>query len=169
MYPCLKLASTLLAARKRARLELEDSAIKLCRVGLTDIDPFMELNNARQILYLEMGRWDYAVRCGFMPLMKRRHQYSLPPSAYAVRIVRRNHADPVPRRPLVLPVAGNRARRRKAQLGAGQGGPGFRQRPGAGAGGARGPWPRRLEPGHARLGQGLNRRRGAASLAGKTK
>ena len=72
MYPYLKLALTLLAARKRARLELEDSAIKPCRVGLTDIDPFLELNNARQILYLEMGRRDYAVRCGFMPLMKRR-------------------------------------------------------------------------------------------------
>jgi acyl-CoA thioesterase FadM len=72
MYPYLKLASTLLGASFRSRVEFGDASIISARVGITDIDPFMELNNARQISYLEMGRWDYARRVGFMALMKQR-------------------------------------------------------------------------------------------------
>ena len=72
MYPYLKLASTLLRARFRSRIELEDRAILPCRTGFTDIDPFIDLNHARQIAYFEMARWDYAQRVGFIPLMRQR-------------------------------------------------------------------------------------------------
>ena len=72
MYPYLKLATTLLRARWRSKLELEDSATLPCRVGITDIDPFLEFNHARQIAYLEMARWDYSWRLGFVQLMKQR-------------------------------------------------------------------------------------------------
>lgn len=70
MYPYLKLMTTLVGARFRSRLELEDSAELRSRVGITDIDPFLELNHARQITYLELGRWDYSYRVGFIDLMK---------------------------------------------------------------------------------------------------
>ena len=72
MYPYLKLFSTLLRARSRSPLQLEDEAVLPRRVGLTDIDPFRELNHARQIAWFEMARWDLSARVGFIPLMKRR-------------------------------------------------------------------------------------------------
>jgi YbgC/YbaW family acyl-CoA thioester hydrolase len=72
MYPYLKLMTTLLRARYRSPLELEDEGSLRCRVGFTDIDPFRELNHARQIAYLEMARWDFSQRAGFIPLMKKR-------------------------------------------------------------------------------------------------
>ena len=72
MYPYLKLVTTLIGARRRSQLQLEDCGTLRARVGLTDIDPFLELNHARQIAYFEMARWDYAVRVGFMPLLRSR-------------------------------------------------------------------------------------------------
>jgi YbgC/YbaW family acyl-CoA thioester hydrolase len=72
VYPYLKLTATLLRAGFRNRLRLENSSVLCCRVGFTDIDPFRELNHARQIAYLEMARWDYSWRVGFVQLMRRR-------------------------------------------------------------------------------------------------
>jgi len=72
MYPYLKLAATLLRARFRNKLVLEDTGSLPCRVGITDIDPFLELNHARQIAYLEMARWDYSWRVGIVQLLKQR-------------------------------------------------------------------------------------------------
>lgn len=42
------------------------------RVGLNDIDPFLELNNARFLSYMELGRWDYSQRVGFVRIMRER-------------------------------------------------------------------------------------------------
>jgi YbgC/YbaW family acyl-CoA thioester hydrolase len=72
VYPYLKLATTLWRARARSRIDLDDTAILPGRVGFTDLDPFRELNNARQIAWFEMARWDYAQRVGFIPLMRKR-------------------------------------------------------------------------------------------------
>ena len=72
MYPFLKLISTVVRARYRPPLELEDTGYLRARAGITDIDPFLELNHARQILYMELGRWDFAQRVGFVPLMRSR-------------------------------------------------------------------------------------------------
>ena len=33
---------------------------------------FMELNNARYFTYMELGRWDFSYRVGFVSLMKER-------------------------------------------------------------------------------------------------
>lgn len=72
MYPVLKFAAVLLKARFRARLNIMDESILGFRVGLTDVDIFGELNNARYLSYAELGRWDYACRVGFLALMKSR-------------------------------------------------------------------------------------------------
>ncbi|MDC1287340.1 hypothetical protein N8198_05595 [Gammaproteobacteria bacterium] len=72
MYPYLMLSATLLRARFRSKLVLEDTGSLPCRVGITDIDPFRELNHARQIAYLEMARWDHSWRVGFVRLMRKR-------------------------------------------------------------------------------------------------
>jgi acyl-CoA thioesterase FadM len=69
MYPFLKLTKTFVTARFRPKLNLEDQSILTFRAGLNDIDPFMELNNARYFIIMEMGRWDYGSRVGFNPIM----------------------------------------------------------------------------------------------------
>ena len=70
MYPFLKLAATLLKAKYRSKINLEDKSVLECRAGFTDVDMFMELNNARYFNYMELGRWDYSYRVGFVSLMK---------------------------------------------------------------------------------------------------
>ncbi|MFT5225905.1 MAG: YbgC/YbaW family acyl-CoA thioester hydrolase [Polaribacter sp.] len=72
MFPYLKLAITLLRSRKRSKLSIDETGVIQCRVGLTDIDPFMELNHARQITYMELGRWDFSYRTGFLDLLKQK-------------------------------------------------------------------------------------------------
>ncbi len=70
MYPHLKVMTTLAKARFRPKLNIEDQGILHLRVGITDIDLFLELNNARYFNYMEMGRWDYGYRVGFLRLLK---------------------------------------------------------------------------------------------------
>jgi len=73
MYPFFKLTVTLVKARLRSPLNLDDESVLKLRVGLTDIDVFMELNNARYFNYMELGRWDFSYRVGFVSLMKERN------------------------------------------------------------------------------------------------
>jgi YbgC/YbaW family acyl-CoA thioester hydrolase len=88
VYPYLKLTATLLRARFRSKLELEDTGTLPCRVGITDIDPFRELNHARQIAYMEMARWDYSWRVGFVQLMKQ-HGWGISVGGISIRYRRR--------------------------------------------------------------------------------
>ena len=71
MYPWIKLISTLVKSRFRSKLSIDDQSIISFRAGLTDIDMFMELNNARYFNCMEIGRWDYSYRIGFLALMKK--------------------------------------------------------------------------------------------------
>ena len=73
MYPIFRFASTLLKAKFRKRIEFHEKSIVSFRVGLTDIDMFLELNNTRYLTYTELGRWDYSQRVGFLKLMKSRN------------------------------------------------------------------------------------------------
>ena len=70
MYPYLTLLTTLWRARRRPPLDVDDTGIVHYRAGPGDIDLFGELNNARQLVYFELGRWDFSQRVGFIPLMK---------------------------------------------------------------------------------------------------
>lgn len=72
MYPFLKTFITLTKAKNRPPLTLHDESILNERVGITDFDIFFELNNARYLNYMELGRWDYSQRVGFYALMKRK-------------------------------------------------------------------------------------------------
>ena len=55
MYPYLKLAVTLIRAKFRSKLVFEGTSTLKLRAGLTDIDMFMELNNARYFTYMELA------------------------------------------------------------------------------------------------------------------
>ena len=70
MYPVIKLATVVIKAKFREKLNFREKSILHCRVGLTDIDMFLELNNARYLNYMELGRWDYSQRVGFLDLMR---------------------------------------------------------------------------------------------------
>ena len=69
MYPYIKLAITLIKARNRSKLEIEEKSVLHLRAGIADIDIFGELNNARYFSMMELGRWDYSYRVGFVDLM----------------------------------------------------------------------------------------------------
>ena len=88
MYPYLKLAITLFKARNRPKLEIEERSVLHLRPGITDIDIFMELNNARYFNLMELGRWDYSYRVGFVGLM-RRNKWGLAVGGASIRYRRR--------------------------------------------------------------------------------
>lgn len=88
MYPFIKLATTVLRARRRPPLQPEDESVLRCRVGLNDIDPFLELNNARFLNYMELGRWDYSQRVGFVRMM-RQHKWGIAVGGASIRYRRR--------------------------------------------------------------------------------
>jgi YbgC/YbaW family acyl-CoA thioester hydrolase len=71
MYPYLKLASTLIKAKFSSELALEEKSILKFRACFADIDPFIVLNNARYFNYMELGRWDFSCRVGFLKLMRK--------------------------------------------------------------------------------------------------
>ena len=72
MYPFIKTALTLFKAKRRPPLKFEDASVLHARVGITDTDIFMELNNARYLNYMELARWDFSQRVGFYDLMRRK-------------------------------------------------------------------------------------------------
>ncbi len=88
MYPYFKLLTTLWKARRQPSLNIDDTSVIECRAGLSDIDVFGELNNGRQLVYFELGRWDYSQRVGFIPLM-RKNRWGLVVGGASVRYRRR--------------------------------------------------------------------------------
>ena len=88
MYPFLKLSATLIRANFRSKLNIEDKSVLKLKAGITDIDMFMELNNARYFTYMELGRWDFSYRVGFVSLMKR-HKWGIVIGGASVRYRRR--------------------------------------------------------------------------------
>ncbi len=88
MYPYVKLLTTLFKAKYRPELNLDDKSVLSCRAGLTDIDVFIELNNARHLSYMELGRWDYSRRVGLLALMKK-HKWAVAVGGASVRYRRR--------------------------------------------------------------------------------
>jgi YbgC/YbaW family acyl-CoA thioester hydrolase len=88
MYPFLKLATTIVKAKFSATLSLEGESILNIRAGFTDVDMFLELNNARYFTYMELGRWDFSYRVGFVDLMKK-HKWGVVVGGASVRFRRR--------------------------------------------------------------------------------
>lgn len=88
MYPFIKLAATLIRAKYRPKINLEDKSSIQFRVGIADTDMFVELNNARYLNLMELGRWDYSIRVGFIRMM-RQNKWGLAVGGASVRYRRR--------------------------------------------------------------------------------
>lgn len=88
MYPFVKLAATLWRARRGTRLNIDERSVLRLRAGFTDVDLFGELNHARHLTCMELGRWDYSLRTGFVALMKQK-KWGLTVGGASIRYRRR--------------------------------------------------------------------------------
>ena len=88
MYPYIKLLSTIVKSRFKPNLKLDDTYSIKFRVGITDIDLFMELNHARYLSLMEMARWDFVSRAGLLGIMKK-NKWGIAMGAVNIRYRRR--------------------------------------------------------------------------------
>jgi len=71
MYPYLRSARVLLAARFGPRLDFDAESVVRLRIWPGDIDIFPEVNNGRHLTLMDLGRFDLAVRTGFWKAVHR--------------------------------------------------------------------------------------------------
>ena len=71
MYPYLRFARVVLASRFGPRLAFDSESVLGLRIWLGDIDLFPEVNNGRHLTLMDMGRFDLAVRSGFVKVLHR--------------------------------------------------------------------------------------------------
>lgn len=72
MYPVIKAVTVLVKARFSKPLTITEPSVIHLRAGITDIDMFFELNNARHLSIMELGRWDFSQRVGVVKLLRTR-------------------------------------------------------------------------------------------------
>ncbi len=71
MYPYFRfLKLTLKNAFVSRKITLNDCSILSMRVGLADIDPFLELNNGRHLTIMDFGRFYLAMQSGLLKVVK---------------------------------------------------------------------------------------------------
>lgn len=71
MYPYLRLIRLVVKNKfNHKKIYMGDDSILPMRVGLVDIDPFLELNNGRHLTLMDFGRFDLAMRSGLMKVVK---------------------------------------------------------------------------------------------------
>lgn len=78
----------MLRARFRPKLGVHDSSKVHFRAWPSDIDLFLELNNARYLNFMELGRWDLSRRTGFLKTMKS-HKWGVAVGGASIRYRRR--------------------------------------------------------------------------------
>jgi len=70
MYPYLRLARTLIKSKFKPKLHFSETSVIPMRVCITDIDPFIELNNGRHLTMMDFGRFEMALRMGLLKVVK---------------------------------------------------------------------------------------------------
>lgn len=72
MYPYLRLAKVLLLGHRRPRVRIDEATELEMRVWPGDLDAYPEQNNGRHLTLMDLGRYDFAVRCGLYRAVRRR-------------------------------------------------------------------------------------------------
>lgn len=72
MYPYFRLAKLLLRSRFRRPLQFDELGELPMRVWPGDLDAYPEQNNGRHLTLMDLGRYDFAVRCGLYSAVRRR-------------------------------------------------------------------------------------------------
>ncbi len=70
MYPFVRMAFELSRHRKSDRLTLGETHVTPIRIWPWDIDPFMELNNGRQLTLMDLGRFGTLQRLSVPRLLR---------------------------------------------------------------------------------------------------
>ena len=71
MYPYLRFARVVLASRFGPRLAFDSESVLGLRIWLGDVDLFPEVNNGRHLTLMDLGRFDLALRSGFVRMLHR--------------------------------------------------------------------------------------------------
>ncbi len=66
MYPYLRVIKTFATSGRKRSLDLGEESVLKMTVMPGDIDVFMELNNGRFLTLMDFGRFDVAIRSGFL-------------------------------------------------------------------------------------------------------
>ncbi len=66
MYPYLRAIKVFVSAKRKGKHKLTDLSIMKMMVMPGDIDVFLELNNGRFLTLMDFGRFDVAIRSGFL-------------------------------------------------------------------------------------------------------
>ncbi len=72
MYPYLRMIKLFVTNKARNKLAIGDESVLPMRVCISDIDPFMELNNGRHLTMMDFGRFDLALRSGLISVVKQK-------------------------------------------------------------------------------------------------
>ncbi|PHQ86836.1 MAG: thioeseterase [Thalassobium sp.] len=88
MYPFVRLAHSLLKARRMPAMSPLDPHVSRHRCWPQDCDIFMEMNNGRILTLYELGRFQAAVRMGLWALLKER-KWGLTVAGTSIRYRRR--------------------------------------------------------------------------------
>ena len=72
MYPYFRLIRLLTSRKSKQKLDIGSESILPMRVGIADIDPFMELNNGRHLTIMDFGRFDLAMRSGLLKVIRKK-------------------------------------------------------------------------------------------------
>ncbi|MEO1329871.1 MAG: acyl-CoA thioesterase [Pseudomonadota bacterium] len=71
MYPFVRLAWILAAARRKPPLRPDQASVLTLTAWPWDCDVYAEVNNGRQLTLFDLGRFDYGARVGLIPVLKK--------------------------------------------------------------------------------------------------
>ena len=91
MYPFLRMATTMLAAKFEPSLPPEGRDVSHHRAMPWDLDLFGEVNNGRILSLYDLGRFHYSVRVGLVGVL-RREGWALTIAGSSIRYRHRLHA-----------------------------------------------------------------------------
>jgi acyl-CoA thioesterase FadM len=88
MYPYIRFARVVLGSRFGPRLVFSSESVLSLRIWPGDIDLFPEVNNGRHLTLMDLGRFDLALRSGFVGVLHRQ-RWGLTVGGASVRFRRR--------------------------------------------------------------------------------
>ena len=74
-YPYLSLLRAYFASKFTNKVKIEDETTLSMRCGISDIDPYLEINNGRYQTLADIGRFNHGFRTGFFNKAKKNKIY----------------------------------------------------------------------------------------------
>ena len=70
-YPFFSLLRFYFASKFTKKVKIEDETTLSMRCGISDIDPYLEINNGRYQTLADIGRFNHGFRTGFLVKQKK--------------------------------------------------------------------------------------------------